>query len=469
MKKSVKILILDDDSDVRREFVSVLERNGCEVQACGTVSEARRRLQERTPDLVITELDLPEMEGKEIQEFFRREAAGAGLIVTTGEGSLKTVIEVLKNGALDYIAKPLDSAALLESVREAMKKKRFMDEERLITMKNSGERAEKTLLSRSTKMIDIFTQAAQVSTTEATVLIVGETGTGKELIASSIHENSNRAGRPFIPINCSALAENLLESELFGYVKGAFTGAVSDKKGVFEEAEGGTVFLDEIGEISPATQAKLLRVLEQNEIKKLGLGTPVGINARVIAATNKNLEELAANGRFRDDLFYRLGVFTINIPPLRDRMEDIPLLANHFIKRMSNNANPGEMISPYAMELLQKYHWPGNVRELENVIESSIIKCSGCRITAQDIPERIRRAAGCREDAAGNEIKISVAPSAENAMPSLEDVEKSYIKYVLDKTDGNKTAAAEIIGLARTTLHRRLNELDIERRSTRDA
>jgi two-component system response regulator AtoC len=361
----------------------------------------------------------------------------------TAFGSIETAIGAIKEGAYDYVSKPFKLDEIKLTIRRALEQKRLVEENQLYRQELITKYKLENIVGRSSGMLQVYKTIARVADSRSTVLITGESGTGKELIARAIHFNSSRAAKPFVAVDCGALAETLLESELFGHVRGAFTGAVVNKKGLFEEADGGTCFLDEIGDISAAMQAKLLRVLQEHEIKKVGGTDTIKIDVRIVAATNKNLEELVEEKKFREDLFYRLNVVTIHLPPLRERAEDIPLLADHFLRKyMGENKKNVSQISPEAMEFLLTYGWPGNVRELENVIERSVTLSHRSVILPDDLPRRIRA-----------EKKGDLAQTLPSHLP-LAELEKIYIQKILEEAGGKKKKAADILGIDRRTLYR---------------
>jgi DNA-binding NtrC family response regulator len=368
----------------------------------------------------------------------------------TAFGSIETAIRAIKEGAYDYVSKPFKLDEIKLTLQRALEQRRLVEENIHYRQELITKYKLENIVGRSPQMLQVYKTIARVAESRSTVLVTGESGTGKELIARAIHFNSPRAARPFVAVDCSSLAETLLESELFGHVRGAFTGAVAAKKGLFEEADRGTCFVDEIGDISLAMQAKLLRVLQEHEIKRVGGTETIKIDVRIVAATNQNLEALVTEKKFREDLFYRLNVVSIHLPSLRERPEDVPLLADHFLRKYaSQNNKPVSRISPEAMDLLVRHRWPGNVRELENVIERAAILSGTNLILPEDLPRRLQM-----EPA---QMSLSSLPSR---MP-LSELEKLYIQKVLEETGGNKKKAADILGIDRRTLYRMATRLGL--------
>jgi DNA-binding NtrC family response regulator len=361
----------------------------------------------------------------------------------TAFGSIETAIRAIKEGAYDYVSKPFKLEEIKLTIHRALEQSRLFRENLQYRQELITKYKIENIVGRSPQMLQVYKTIARVAESRSTVLISGESGTGKELVARAIHFNSLRASKPFVAVDCGSLAETLLESELFGHVRGAFTGAVISKKGLFEEADGGTCFLDEVGDISLSMQAKLLRVLQEHEIKRVGGTETIKIDVRIVAATNKNLEELVAEKKFREDLFYRLNVVFIHLPSLRERAEDIPLLADHFLRKYAvENAKPVSQISQEALEHLARYGWPGNVRELENVIERAVTLSHHSIILPEDLPRR---------------LTVEPAEDSSRSLPShipLSELEKLYLQKVLEETGGNKKKAAAILGIDRRTLYR---------------
>jgi two-component system response regulator HydG len=442
-----RMLIVDDEPIVRDSLGKWFAEEGYEVAAAESASEALRRMADGRWDLALVDIKMPGVDGIELLNRLRDVDPNLIIIIMTGYASVETAVAALKNGAYDYVTKPFDPDDIAHTVRNALGHRRAVEENVRLKETVAAAVAHPDLVGNSAAMKRVFEAIETVAPTEATVLITGESGTGKELVARAVHASSPRRFNPLVVIHCGALTESLLESELFGHEKGAFTGAQYRKKGNFEIAEGGTVFLDEIGDISLKTQTDLLRVLQEREITRVGGTQPIHVNFRTIAATNQNLEPLIEEGKFRPDLFYRLNVFRIDIPPLRDRREDIPLLVEHFVRKFSLSMNKRvERVAPRSMDLLQQYAWPGNVRELENAVERAMVVAQG-EIRPSDLT--IRGAAEEQQEAR-----------------SLEEVERAHILRVLEECGGNQTHAAEILDIDRVTLHNRLKKYGWKRDAT---
>jgi two-component system response regulator HydG len=413
--------------------------------------EGIERAAEGSPDLVLMDIRMPTMDGMEALRQLRQRSPSVPVIMMTAFGSIDSAVEALKSGAEDYVTKPLDIDELMLKVTKALRI-RQLEQEHSIQRERLGERFDFShIIGSSPRMLDLFETLAVAAPTEATILLLGESGTGKELVANAIHQNSPRADRPYIKVNCAALPETLLESELFGHEKGAFTGALYKKQGRFELAHGGTIFLDEIGEMSLPTQTKILRVLQEKEFESVGGTQTVKVDVRVITATNKDLEDEVRLGRFREDLYYRLNVVPVTIPPLRERKEDVPLLAEHFLDiYRTKNKREIRGFGPGVMETLATYDWPGNVRELENIIERMVIMCRSDTIAVDDLPPPIvavREGEGTQTWPAGVPLK---------------DVERETIRNTLRHTGGNRTQAAKILGITRKTLQNKIRDYDLD-------
>jgi DNA-binding NtrC family response regulator len=448
MKK--RILIVEDEEKLRRVIELQLASAGFDVDNAGT-AEAALKIVDRA-DLVLTDLRLPHMDGLEFLALIRRQNAQVPVIMMTAFGSVETAVEAMKAGATDFLLKPFSLDHLMQVVGKAMEVGALRDENRQLKAELGRRYEFDNIIGRSPAMQEIFNTIERVGPTRATVLLAGESGVGKDLIARAIHFHSPRRDRPLVKINCTAIPENLMESELFGYEKGAFTGANTTKPGKFEQADTGTVFLDEIGDVPGPIQVKLLRILQEREFERLGSNVTRHIDVRVIAATNQDLREALEQGTFREDLYYRLNVVPLNIPALRERKQDIPFLANHFIKKLApDSGSRVESITAAAMEKLMAYHWPGNVRELENVIERSLVMCRGTQLDAVD-------------------IKLEEAPrpkhqSDSHFLPegtSLDQYEQDLIREALRRADGNKSQAARLLGLTRNALRYRLTQMGME-------
>jgi DNA-binding NtrC family response regulator len=442
-----RILIVEDEEPVRELLASLLRAEGYDTDSVSTGEEALRVLDAELYDLVLLDLNLPGMHGMSVLSAAPALQTDAQFIVMTAFGSVDSAVEAMQLGAFDYVTKPFVPEHLLLTLRRALSDT-VLRRELAQLRRQSGEGVRARIVGRAPSMERLFDLVERVAPTRATVLISGETGTGKELVARAIHELSDRARRPFVPVNCSAVPEGLLESELFGHMKGSFTGAVANRRGLFEEAAGGTLFLDEISTMPASTQVKLLRVLQDRKLQRIGGGQPIAVDFRLLAATNVDLAADVRSGRFRDDLFYRLNVFPIRVPPLRERRSDIPLLANHFRLRFAQeNGVPVPDIPPATMKRLMEYDWPGNVRELENYVERAVIMYSGARGIPFEPP------AGLAE----RPEQRLIDEGREDAW-TLQRLEREYILDVLQHTGGHRGRAAGILGIDRRTLYRKLRE-----------
>jgi two-component system response regulator AtoC len=450
MAPPVRILVVDDDEITCNLLEEVLSKEGYAVQKALNGRQAIDQGEKQTYDVVLTDIKMIGVDGMEVLRAYRLKSPETIIIMMTAFGSIETAIRAIKEGAYDYVSKPFKLDEIKLTIQRALGQKRLLEENIHYRQELITKYKLENIVGRSTQMLQVYKTIARVAESRSTVLLMGESGTGKELIARAIHFNSPRGPRPFVAVDCSSLAETLLESELFGHVRGAFTGAITAKKGLFEEADSGTCFLDEIGDISPAMQAKLLRVLQEHEIKRVGGTETIKIDVRIVAATNKNLEELVAEKKFREDLFYRLNVVSIHLPSLRERPDDIPLLADHFLRKFAaQNNKPASRISPEAMDVLIRYRWPGNVRELENVIERTATLSSTNLMLPEDLPRRLQL-----EPA---QMDLKSLPSR----ISLSELEKLYIQKVLEETGGNKKRAADILGIDRRTLYRMATRLGL--------
>ncbi len=440
----MKILVVDDEPLVRDIVKKGLSRiGGYDVETAQSGPEAVEKMEKDVFDLVLTDLKMPEMDGLELLKAIKGTRPEVMVILMTAYGSIETAVEAMRMGANDYITKPINFDDLLIHISKAQKESSLLRENRLLRMEVKKKFEFNNIIGKSKKMQEVFSLIEKVALGNSTVIIYGGSGTGKELVAKAIHYNSPRADRPFIPFNCGAIPETLVESELFGHTKGAFTGAIQAKKGLFEEATGGTLFLDEISTILPSVQVKLLRVLQEKELMRVGSTERTKIDVRMIAATNENLEENMKNGKFREDLFYRLHVFPIFLPDLKGRREDIPLLAYHFLDLYSKEARKEiRGISKEAMKLLLEYHWPGNVRELENAIARAVIMTDEDHLGPNDFPKDL-------VEGFSEMIKRGVKDRK-----SLEDIKSEYIKEILKEVGGNKRIASEILRVNPRTLYR---------------
>lgn len=454
------ILVVDDDSAFRIGTVAMLEDNGFAVSTAERGDEAQRRIAERPFDLLLTDLMMPVMNGIELLRFVKESTPSMPVIMITGFGSIGTAVEAMRLGAFDYITKPADSNELLIKINRALNE---LDKDHELSRLRE-EVLEKygfeNMVGRSQKINEVYSLVQQVAHSDVLVLIQGETGTGKELAAKAIHFNSTRSGKPFVVINCSALPEALLESELFGHEKGAFTGAHRQRIGKFEEADGGTVFLDEIGELSLPIQTKLLRVLQEMEIQRVGGNDRIRVNVRVVAATNRNLWKMVSEESFREDLFYRLNVFPIHMPALRDRFDDLPLLVDHLIRKHSALSNSRvKSLSPILLPAMMNYEWKGNIRELENLIKRAIIKTEGETIVALDIPFGTPTA---EIPSPGDKEPDADLAYKDYMSKCIQVAESLYLKTVLQQYRGSITAVAEAMGVDRKTVYRIIEKNGID-------
>jgi DNA-binding NtrC family response regulator len=443
-----EIWVIDDDASSRELLARVLAERGWRVEQLADGRDALDRLAAgAAPDLVVSDIRMAEVDGLAVTEAFAREAPDTPVILVTAFGNVDGAVEAIRRGAFDYVSKPYDVDAVQLTAARALEQRRLAEENRVLRRQLRDKYRLENAVGRSEAMLQVFKTAARVAASGATVLILGESGTGKELVARAIHQASPRAAGPFVPVDCGAIAEGVLESELFGHVRGAFTGAQSARRGLFEEASGGTLFLDEVGDVGPGLQARLLRALQEGTIRRVGANDAIPVDVRVVAATNRDLEAAVKAGRFREDLYYRLNVVTIRIPPLRDRREDVPLLAEHFAAK--HGRGEGAAISPAARALLQAYDWPGNVRELENVIARALALNPSGVVVPADLPDRIH---------GGPAEPVRGLPLPAGFRPSLDELGRRYAALVLAECGGNKTRAAEVLGIDRKTLYRILGE-----------
>ncbi|MBL8140139.1 MAG: sigma-54-dependent Fis family transcriptional regulator [Acidobacteria bacterium] len=441
-----RILVVDDDQETCRFMKELLARPDREIELAYDPDRALAIAGEMPFDLVISDINLnSRLTGLDVLRAFKSASPDAQVLLISGFGSLEMAVDAVRNGAFDFISKPFNIAEVKAVVDRALAQATAAaaaTADRTAGTRPPREIQPAGLVGRSPAMLAVYKQIARAADTTAPVLIIGESGTGKELVARAVHTHSQRSSRPFVAINCGAITETLLESEMFGHVRGSFTGAINDSKGIFEQAHTGTVFLDELGETSPGLQVKLLRVLEENEVRPVGGSRTIKVDIRIIAATNVDIEKAVVDGRFRQDLYYRLGVITVTVPPLRERREDIPLLAAKFLRNACSRAQRTVEIGPTAMQALSLYDWPGNVRELENVVERLVVFSRGSMIEVADLPPNLR---GGPQD---------VQHSLFQDLPSLDELEKRYLKHVLETVGGNRTRAAEVLGVDRRTLYR---------------
>jgi DNA-binding NtrC family response regulator len=453
------ILIVEDEAKMRRLLELNLGEDGFKTLSAGDAESGLKLLREASVDLVVTDLKLPGMNGLEFLQAVKRQNAALPVVVMTAFGSVETAVDAMKAGASDYVLKPFSLSEMRMVIRKELDVHNLREENRSLREALGKRYVHPNVVARSAKMQEVLATVDRVARTNATVLLGGESGVGKDLIARAIHEKSRRAAGPFIKINSTAIPENLLESELFGYEKGAFTGANASKPGKFELADKGTLFLDEIGDVPPAIQVKLLRVLQEREFERLGGTKTVKVDVRLIAATNRDLREALEQGTFREDLYYRLNVVPIDIAPLRQRKEDIPDLVNLFISRFAGDSGkPVESITPEAMQILVNYHWPGNVRELQNIIERACALAKGTVLKVEDIHLDLRPS--------------KIANGASGFLPegmTLEHWEDEMIQEALRRANGNKSQAARLLGLSRNALRYRLSKIGIADEGEKEA
>jgi len=449
-----RILVVDDEVNARTALAELLRDEGFEVETAADAFKALGKYDVFSPHVVLTDLKMPGMDGIELVKKIHAMEDPAAVVVMTAFGAVQTAVEAMRAGAVEYLTKPLNFEELLVVVDRVLETQALKAEARRLRLRLRDKLAPRNIVGSSPLMHRVFEIVDQVAPSKSTVLITGESGTGKELIASAIHQRSNRASGPFVKLHCAALAETLLESELFGHERGAFTGAVARRDGRFQLADGGTLFLDEIGEISQALQVKLLRFLQEHEFERVGSGQTIRVDVRVIAATNRNLGEEVARGRFREDLFYRLNVVAVELPPLRERRSDIPSLAKFFIDRYAkDNGRAIEGLSSEAIDLLVSYDWPGNVRELENAIERAVVMAPGPLIEPRHLPASVRPSH--RSDGGAPPIPGS----------TLAEIERYAILETLRATGGSTSKAAETLGISVRTVQYRLHEYNAAPRS----
>jgi DNA-binding NtrC family response regulator len=454
-----RILVVDDDAASRGLMEQILLEDSHSVTAASDGAEAIRMLREAGArggegfDAVVSDIRMVEADGLAVLDWVRQHAMDTPVLLVTAFGNVDGAVDAIRRGAYDYISKPYDVAAIKLVVDRALRHRKLAEENRRLKREIREKYALANVVGRSEAMLQVYKMAARVALTDATVLVVGESGTGKELVARAIHGASARSANSFVAVDCGAIAEGVLESELFGHARGSFTGAIGTRRGLFEEAGGGTLFLDEIGDIGQRIQGQLLRVLQEGEIRRVGESQPVKVDVRVVAATNKDLAEAVKAGRFREDLYYRLNVVSIALPPLRERREDIPLLAEYFAARHAGAR--GATLTTQAREALVAYDWPGNVRELENAVARALALNPGGTILPDDLPDQVRAAAQAPADGKG-----TAPPGASDALlegrPTLDELNRRYADRVLRELGGNKTRAAEALGIDRKTLSRLL-------------
>jgi DNA-binding NtrC family response regulator len=447
-----KILIIDDEVEILDNCRRILKRSGYDCLLLQESENFSRVLKEELPDLILTDLRMPKKDGMSVLKEAKAVDPDIVVLLFTAYGTIKSALEACKLGAFDYILKPFSAEQLRIAVNRGIKQKRLSDENKYLRSQLKEAYGFNRIIGKSASLQKVLKLAKKVSKTEANILIQGDSGTGKELVARSIHIHSDRSHRPFVPVDCASLPENLLESELFGHEKGAFTDAHVTRPGIFEYADGGTLFLDEIGELSITLQSKLLRTLQERQVRRVGGRRLLNVDVRIITATNQNLEKAVAEGRFREDLYYRLNVIVIHLPSLKERMDDVPLLANHFLRHFSKGSkNEVEGISREAMELMGGYHWPGNVRELKNVMERAVSLTDSKIVVPEDLPEQIRLV---------KDSDAFISPAGSNYKKAKKDwmdfFEKRYLSDLLKRHNGNITKAALEAQINRKTIHRLL-------------
>ncbi|MEK6666640.1 MAG: sigma-54 dependent transcriptional regulator [candidate division NC10 bacterium] len=455
-----RILVIDDEENMVHFLTKLLRAEGFEVEGVRTGEAALDRLRAGPFELVLTDLKLPDTDGIEILKAARELHPETVVILITAYGTIESAIEAMRAGAYDYVTKPFRASEILQVVEKALERVHLRREVSQLRQAVAERFGFASLVGKSAKMQEVYTQIEKVAAARGAVLIQGESGTGKELVAKAIHFNSPRKSGPFVVIDCGAIPEALQESELFGHERGAFTGAIATKKGLFEEAHGGTLFLDEVAELAPGLQAKLLRALQDGEIRRVGGTKTLHVDARVIAATNRDLAAEVRDGAFREDLFYRLNVFPIFLPPLRERREDLPLLVDHFLDRLAQEeGKPPKRLSPEALRAMMVYAWPGNVRELEHALERAALLSEGETITDHDLPPEIL--------APKDELTVVLPDSAagfkETMARLIRDAEVRLIRRALAQSEGNRTEAARLLGISRRALLYKLNEYNLRR------
>lgn len=467
------ILVVDDESEIREGLELLLGSEGYGVTIAGTGAEGLARLEEKPFDLLLLDVSLPDRNGLDMLREIRGRDSELSIVLITAYGSVDMARQAFKSGALDYITKPWSNDELLKQVQQAVEGRRLREENVQLKRALKQRYNFPNIIGKSEKMLTLFDLVSQVAPSRSTVLIMGESGTGKELIAKAIHSASTRAEKSFVPVNSGSIPVDLLESQLFGHVKGAFTSAVSSKKGLFEVADQGTIFFDEISTVSAETQAKLLRVIQEREFMRLGGTDTIKVDVRIVAACNQDLMDLVRAGTFREDLYHRLNVISLKLPPLRDRREDVPLLVDHFLKRYcEENAKPAMRFTNAALKLMMDYEWPGNVRELENVIERSVVLATGTQLDADLLPETLRS----RDTLQGMRIQTPEFFTPSNGepggnhgtdhRPSLFQMEEEFTRRILldmlERTGWNQTEAAERLQIPLSTLNQKIKRLGIE-------
>jgi len=457
---AARVLIVDDEKSMRELLTITLERAGYDVTAADGGEAAIEAIRRDTFDAIITDLRMPKVDGLQVLRAARDLSPDTAVIVVTAVASTETAVEAMKLGAYDYITKPfkLDEVDLI--IKNGLERKRLRDENLYLRKQLETQHRFENIIGKSAKIVDVFDTIRKIADSPATAMISGESGTGKELVARAIHFNSHRRDKPFVSVNCGAIPEGLMESELFGHVKGSFTGAIANKIGLFTAAEGGTLFLDEITEIPPLLQVKLVRAIQLREVRRVGDTKDVRTDLRLIAASNRDLETAVREGVMREDLFYRLNVLPIHLPPLRERREDIPLLVAHFIQKFSKELGKDVRgVTPEAMAILERYHWPGNIRELENALERAIVLGAGEMLGADSLPDSVRRERPAREP----EL-LDFADEGVDLEATLDDLERRYLQRALERTHGVQTKAAELLRMTFRQFRYKLQKHHLARR-----
>jgi two-component system response regulator PilR (NtrC family) len=451
---NARVLVVDDEPSMRELLDITLQQEGYDVTLADGGEAALRALDETVFDLVVTDLRMRKVDGLGVLRAVKEKAPGTAVLMITAFASTDTAVEAMKLGAYDYVTKPFKLDEIRLTIANALERKRLHEENQALRRQLHKERGFANFVGRSRKMLDVFETIRKIADTPSNVMITGETGTGKELVAQAIHNESPRRDRPFVSVNCGAIPEGLMESELFGHVKGAFTGAVSDTRGLFAAADAGTLFLDEITEVPQSVQVKLLRAIQERTVRRVGDTRDIRVDVRLIAASNRDINRAVAEGVLREDLFYRLNVIPIHLPPLRDRREDIALLIAHFIQKIAREtAKDVRGIAPEALTVLERYRWPGNIRELQNAIERAIVLGSGPVLTVDALPAELRRPPGARD------ITLEIPPEGLDLEATLDRLEQQLLQTALERSGGVQTRAAELLKMSfrqfRYKLHKR--------------
>lgn len=454
MSNKKRILVIDDEEAMRHVLTSMLAKEGYLVKTCANGDEGMKALDDEVFDILLCDIRMPGMDGLSFFRGIKKKGHQLPVIIMSAYGTIDTAVEAIKEGAYDYISKPFRQDEIILTLRKAEEREKLARENMRLREAVEKRYSFSSIIGKGPRMQEVFNAIRKVADVKSTVLLTGESGTGKELVARAIHYNSIRKDEPFIAVNCGAIPENLIESELFGHVKGAFTDAVKTRKGLFEEADGGTLFLDEIGELPLALQVKLLRVLQEGEIARVGSATIIKVDVRIITATTKALAEEVKEGRFRDDLFYRLNVFSLKLPPLRERNEDIPMLVDHFINKYREKLDINIIgIDRDALELTINYYWPGNVRELENAIERAIVMSEGEKITVNDLPAELK--------AGGGAPVVHIEEDNLSIKKNNRNLEERLIRKALAETGGNRTKAAKLLEISHRALIYKIKDYNL--------